>query len=562
MFNELAEKTTTMLLIVGAPLVTLFLTTQNVTDPVNPTKLFVAGGVGFGLISVLFCFQLNYVISNFKIYLIFISLFLTSMIWAIIQSAAPVAQNLYGAYGRNTAFLAYVLFSFLALGLLGIQKKSNFNKIILALQFAGIVNVIYCGWVLIFGDFLPWNNPYGNILGLFGNPDFASAFLGIFIASVFAACASEGVAARYRIFAAVVSAGAFFEIVMSHAIQGVVVTLAGLAVVGFFLVRHYATRMTWSIVYSLFVVTIGGLGILGTLQRGPFSFVYKTSVSLRGAYWNAGLRMGLDHPFTGVGMDTYGDWYRRARSIHAATVLPGPSTISNAAHNVFIDIFSYGGFPLLLSYLGIVVWTGISIIRVVVRTKVYDSVFVSITTAWICYELQSVISINQIGLAIWGWILSGAVIAYEGVTRPANSQLTPSSPARKANRNQNIISPGLVGGLGVLVGLLVAVPPLSADMKWSSALKSRNVAEVMSALETSYLNPVNSQQLVQAANLLAKSNLLDQAHQVALQSVKFNPDHFESWGILYSLPNASPTEKAEALRNLKRLDPHNPDVTK
>ena len=84
----------------------------------------------------------------------------------------------------------------------------------------------------------------------------------------------------------------------------------------------------------------------------------------------------------------------------------------------------------------------------------------------------------------------------------------------------------------------------------------------MSALETSYLNPVNSQQLVQAANLLAKSNLLDQAHQVALQSVKFNPDHFESWGILYSLPNASPTEKAEALRNLKRLDPHNPDVTK
>jgi hypothetical protein len=57
--------------------------------------------------------------------------------------------------------------------------------------------------------------------------------------------------------------------------------------------------------------------------------------------------MGMDHPLNGIGMDAYGDWYRRARSEQAATVMPGPKTITNAAHNVVIDIFAYGGLPTL-----------------------------------------------------------------------------------------------------------------------------------------------------------------------------------------------------------------------
>jgi hypothetical protein len=33
-------------------------------------------------------------------------------------------------------------------------------------------------------------------------------------------------------------------------------------------------------------------------------------------------------------------------------LLPGPKTITNASHNVVIDFFAYGGFPLLIAYLG------------------------------------------------------------------------------------------------------------------------------------------------------------------------------------------------------------------
>ncbi len=52
MFNKAAEKTASLLILVGAPFVTVFLVTQTVTDPVNVTKLAAAGGLGVGLVAV------------------------------------------------------------------------------------------------------------------------------------------------------------------------------------------------------------------------------------------------------------------------------------------------------------------------------------------------------------------------------------------------------------------------------------------------------------------------------------------------------------------------------
>ena len=80
-------------------------------------------------------------------------------------------------------------------------------------------------------------------------------------------------------------------------------------------------------------------------------------------------------------------------------------------------VFAYGGFPLLISYLGILgagVW---AIVRVTLRQRTYDGTFVALATTWLAYQLQSFISINQIGLAIWGWVLVGALVAYEYSTR-------------------------------------------------------------------------------------------------------------------------------------------------
>ena len=561
MFNKAAEKTSALVLLIGAPFTTLFLTTQVVTDPVNATKLFIAGGFGFAFIFILLGFNARATYDNFKVYLLISVLFLLTALNAVISSAAPLTQNLYGSYGRNTGLVAYVILACVGVGMLGLREQSSFRKLILGLQFAGVINVLYCAWVIAFGDFLSWNNPYGNILGFFGNPNFISSFLGIFIASLLAFIADKNLSLRYRAIATLIALVAFYEILDSNAIQGIVVTAGGIAIVGFFVIRSYLKQKIFTYLYVLAATGVGVIAILGALQKGPFTFIYKTSVSLRGAYWNAGAQMGLDHPLTGVGMDSYGDWYRRARSENAATVLPGPKVFTNASHNVVIDFFAYGGWPLLLTYVGLLALAAIAAIRVITRTRTYDAIFVAIFAAWACYITQAIISINQIGLAIWGWLLTGALVAYEYATRPGVAVVKPE--VRKGVRksaNSGVISPQLVAGIGVVVGLLVAAPPLAADMKWRSALDSKDANKVIAALEPGYLSPSDSQRYAQAVQLFASSNLMDQAHDIALKGTEFNPDYFDAWKILYFLSNSTAEEKALALKNMKRLDPRNPDV--
>jgi O-antigen ligase len=564
MFNKAVEKTASLLILVGTPAATLFIVLSSVTDPVNATKLTVAGALGFSLFSLFLVFARKEIWSQYKYFLASSLFFVIASISAALNSNSPLVQNIYGAYGRNTGFVAYLVLTMTAVGALLLKDKSSFTKIIWGLQLAGVVNVIYCAWVILFGDFLSWNNPYGAILGLFGNPNFISAFLGMFITTLMAFTLSKEASWRYRFSALLLSLIAFYEIVDSNSIQGIVVTFGGVAIVAFFAVRAYVRRAVATYFYLGLVGFVGLFAILGTLQKGPLSFIYKTSVSLRGEYWRAGLKMGAEHPVTGVGMDSYGDWYRRTRSENAATVLPGPKVFTNASHNVVIDFFAYGGWPLLLSYLAMILLAAIAILKVLRRSKEYSATFVAMVAAWTCYQVQSLISINQIGLAVWGWLLTGALVSYEVATRPGVS-IDPSAGTNKRvgvkSPQSGVISPQLVAGIGAVIGLLIAVPPFSADTKWRSALDSKDANLVMSTLESGYMNPIDSARLAQAVTLFANSNLMDQAHQIALKAVAFNPDYFDAWFQLYSLPNATQEEKFLALQNMKRLDPLNPDVT-
>jgi hypothetical protein len=563
MFNKAAEKTSSHLILVGAPFVTVFLVTQTVTDPVNATKLAAAGGLGFGLLALTLAFNFRAVFSENKLFAIFALGFILAGLNAIFSSNSPVAQNIYGSYGRNTGFITYLVLLAIAVAALTLREISSFKRIILGLQIAGLINILYCSWVLVFGDFLSWNNPYGAILGLFGNPNFISAFLGIFIATITAQMAAPKVSWKMRLAGGAISTLVFYQIVDSKSIQGIVVTGGALAIVGFFVVRSRFQSVALTSLYVFGVAFVGALAVMGALQRGPWTFIYKRSVSLRGAYWDAGITMGLEHQFTGVGMDSYGDWYRRARSENAATEMPGPDVFTNAAHNVVIDFFAYGGFPLLITYLAMLALAAVAAAKVIQRKKSYDAVFVAMFTAWTCYQVQSLISINQVGLALWGWILTGALIAYERATRTQIEDAVvfhTKSGKPVPKKSVSVISPQLVAGLGVVLGLLIAVPPLSADMKWRSALDSKDANKVMAALESGYLNPSDSQRYAQAVQLFANSNLMDQAHEVAIKAVEFNPDYFDAWKILYFLSNSTPEEKSAALKNMKRLDPRNPDV--
>ena len=558
MLNKSVEKTISWFLFIGVPFATVFLLTDSVTDPVNVTKLFATGCVGVGAFAIAATYGLKELWQSAKWLLIASLVFFLATLNSVFNSDAPMTQNIYGVFGRQTGFIAYLVLSMVMLSAALLRTKKSFDRIVWALLIAGAINIVYAAWAIVFGDFIGWSNPYGNILGLFGNPNFIGAFLGMFITGSLAFAFSDHFSWAYRIAFVVLGLIALYEIKESHAVQGLVVTGAGLAMIGFFLVRAKSTGYLFTSLYLFLVAIAGSFALAGALQKGPLaSIIYKKSVSLRGTYWETGIDMGLDKPLTGVGMDSYGNWYRAFRPDRALVDTPGPKTVTNAAHNVVIDMFSYGGFPLLLSYLGILLIGIWAIARVTLRNRAYDGTFVALATTWLAYQLQSVISINQIGLAIWGWLLVGVLVAYEYTTRPLPESSVKSSAMKQ---KELVFSPQLVGGIGVVVGALIAVPPMSADMAWKSALKAQNVQQVEEALTPSYLKPTDSSRLAQAALLLENSKLPDLAYKYAKKGVEFNPDYFDAWRVLYSVSKSTQEDKDLALANMKRLDPKNPDV--
>ena len=567
MINKVAERTIARILGIGSAFVAIVVVTGTVTDPVNVPKLFVLGGMAAGAFAVLLAFGARELWASSKSLVVLAGLLVATGINAVVNSNGPLVQNLYGVYGRNTAFVTYILLIFVLLAAAVLRARASFTLLIWGLLGAGFVNVAYCLWAINFGDFIPWDNPYGNILGTFGNPNFIGAFLGLFAACLVAFSLQKGVDLKIRLGSVVVFIVAVYEIINSNAIQGRVVVAAGLGIVGFYLVRSKFENILAQIGYVAVIAAGGVFALLGALQIGPLTkYIYKGSVSLRGEYWQAGWNMGTSHPFTGVGFDTYGDWYRRARDTQAL-VTPGPNIVTNAAHNVPFDVFAFGGWPLFLCYIALLILTVIAIIKVTIRTRAYDGVFVTLTTAWLCYQLQSVISINQIGLAVWGWLFGGALIAYEIATRPTSTSKDHAAASSGKGRrvavkkqSEAIFSSTMVAGVGAVIGLLIAVPPYSADAKWRSALASQNAQTLEEALVPGYLNPANSYKYAKAVELMENSKLYDLAYKYAQISVQFNPDNFDSWKMFYFISKSSAAEKAIALENMKRLDPNNPNV--
>jgi O-antigen ligase len=564
MASSQSEKTLVRILGLGSFLVTVLVVTSGVSDPVNATKLFLLGGQAGALLLLLIASFRHEAWTESKLLLVTIGVFLLFGFYATFSSSAPLVQNIYGISGRNTGLLTYIFLSVILFAASLLRSIKSYRFVVLALLSAGAINIVYCLWVISFGDFIQWNNPYGNILGTFGNPNFIGSFLGMIFAVLFTWGLHKNVGVRNRALVFLAMAITAFEIQDSSAVQGKVVAIGGAGISLFYWIRAKDKFRFFQIPYLLLVGVVGSFAVAGALQRGPLAdLIYKTSVSLRGEYWAAGIRMGLENPISGVGMDTYGDFYRRFRD-EQALVLPGPNTVTNAAHNVFIDFFASGGFPLVASYLALVLIAGRAIFLVSRRLNSFDPVFVSLVTAWSGYQVQSIISINQIGLAVWGWLLTGAIIGYEKISRVSSdgkSSNESTQMARKSNStrvtNQSYFSSSLLGGIGLVGGLLLAAPPLSADMAWTKSVRSQVLSEIEKSLESSYLTPLNSFKLAQIVQLLEQSKLNEQAHVYALKGVEFNPDYFEAWKLLYFATNSTEEEKRTALSNMKRLDPLN-----
>lgn len=530
----------------AAGVTTLLVTPFFSYDPINIPRflaVFVFGLMGFFLL-------LGSKQNIFRsVYLKVVVAAVAFICWAFVAmfaSGINLSDGIFGVAGRQTGFLTY--FALIALMLCAILSMSATLQLKLArlLVCVGLISGLYGVLQVLGADPFDWINPYSPVFGFFGNPNFQASFMGIAAVAAVALSLKNAEKLMVRVgFLAFVML-AFFNIYKSKSQQGYLVFLAGLTVVGYLFVRGNSTLRKFGLFYVLASVAGFIAVLLDILQKSPWSSIlYKESVTFRGDFWRAGWRMTLDHPVFGVGLDGYRDNYRASRDLVTA-LRPGSDTMTDSAHNVFLDISSGGGFPLLIIYVFLVGLTINSAIRVISRSTGFNAEFSAALGAWVAYLAQSFISIGNIGLSVWGWILMGAIIGYEINTREK----------KEVKRVDSVYSTVAIG-MGLIVGLSVGLLPLAADASFRSSIASREVQKIEDSVRQW---PQDVTRLTYVAQLFREQNLPDRSIVIAREAVEFNPINFEAWKELSLQPNATESERKQALETMKKLDPFNPNL--
>jgi hypothetical protein len=191
------------------------------------------------------------------------------------------------------------------------------------------------------------------------------------------------------------------------------------------------------------------------LQIGPLEkYLYKPSVSIRGHYWSAGMEMFKDNPLFGVGLDRYGAYFKQYRDIDYPLTYGFDLTSSNA-HNTFIQFFATGGIFLGITYLILNAYISKRAIFALKKSNGNNKVLIAgVFSAWIAYHSQSLISIDNIGISIWGWILGGSII---GLSVSVNSETEDEKKYFQVKRNAINLKRFLTSAVTTLTALVLVM---------------------------------------------------------------------------------------------------------
>lgn len=468
----------------------------------------------------------------------------------LIITDAPIWQKVYGAFGRNTGLLTYLALAILALLASTIQDSREVLTTIKV--FSAIM-----GFQIVYGllqwaglDPYSWKNLYNPIIGTLGNPNFSSAFYGISASLILPLIFSKNLNPKFRIYLAISYPLLFALTIGSDSWQG-----TGLIVIGAALYVLYRIRMSKSFRVLAFPLValygaVSAISILGFRGDGPLGgFLNKPTFTIRVDYWQTAINTISNFPLFGVGSDSFGDWFRLMRDEDTVARI-GLNVSTNSAHNIVLDMMANTGVLVGLAYLLVVfliIWKSVPMIWNPQQNV--NPVFLPIFLAWFAYQVQSLVSINQIGIGVWGWILQGIMVAMllkQGEFTNLSQIETKSKAPKKGSQDPSILRLALT-----TLSVIIAVMPLYADGKLLSSLKSGDVERVYAAATGFPLD-------VARVNYVTQAFSQNQLPELALKSAKFGvqefPNNYDAWDLLRQVTNLD-SDRELAVKNLKRLDP-------
>lgn len=513
-------------LLFGLAAVTLYFN-EKANDPFNSYKLvialFLSGWLSGQLVEYYRKNPLKKNTTDFYL-LVLISIFLLSQVVSIAVSDIFIVSFLGETQRRNG------LLSYLALSIIFIYTSIRFNlhnsnQLLKSSMLIGFVLVTYGTLQILGRDFVDWNNPHNSMIGTLGNPNFASSLIAIMVLLALFTLFHKTVHLGYRLVSLPVICLGFFTIYRSNSRQGLLVIGLGLLLFASLYSWFQSKRFKFLVpTASLLVILVS---VLGMLQKGPAAyFLYKDSVSVRGFYWGAAIEMFKSFPLTGVGLDSYGSYFKEYRSLDYP-LRYGYELTSTNAHNTYLQLFSTGGVLVGVSYcllMLLILLVGLKSIREANGDQ--RNLAIALLSIWVSFQAQSFISIDNMGISIWGWVLGGAIIGLR------NNRVRALQDDRRKAGPKSINLPQ------VLVSTLFLIPILIISM-----LLHRQEADLFVAKSAIMQSPINQELVLLNAQKVLDNNLADPFYE------------FEAALIFFELGR---TQVGEAqVKELSENDPRN-----
>jgi O-antigen ligase len=561
----------------GTILTCVLVTPKLALDPINLPKMVALAITAGVVLGMLFSARSSLTKSGSKSMFWLLIAFFSTLAISVALSDQRLTQGIYGTHGRNTGFITYFAFIVLLFVSFHISNQRELTRFLKALYIAGILSAGY-GLLQFLGvDPAGWDIYGSPVVGFLGNSDFQSAFLAVFAAAAF----SQGILdQKNRWLNLILTIFAMLIVYLTHAKQGLIAFLVGASISILVLAIKKNSKAMISL-YFLFAGTGISFIILGLRDLGPIGhLIYKSSLEARFYYWQAATRAFKDNLLFGLGLDAFGDYYGRYRTAEAVAWNTQPT---NAAHNIFLDYAANGGLIFLCLNLIIVGLVLRTFMRVVVKDRNFNYTFIALFSGWAAFQAQSIISINQIGLAVWNWVISGLLIGYVSNQKIGEAIPTPHKSMNKKSQNrrkpqpQQVPNAAILGGLiGFVILAVVTIPAFSGSVKYWNAINSQNLKTIESAAyiwprdEYKYWSVIltvsgNATAIDENSpnpNPLEIQKQIDDLNKMALEitknAIKDFPQSMHLWRLYGKNPMNSESEVAIAVRKIKELDPYNP----
>jgi putative inorganic carbon (hco3(-)) transporter len=524
-----------------------------------------------------------------------ILLFLASQIISTIISINP-HTSLWGYYSRFhgglMSTISYITLYYALITHFQGETKAIKNLITAILSSAALISLY--GILEHFGiDKNIWvQDVQSRVFSTLGQPNWLSAFLiALLPLSLFQVVTSEK--NNHRLLHAGLSLLILITIFFTKSQSGIAAT--GVVLVLFFIITSIQKKKSWLLISLIpliaLVLIFKGSSVRQTLSSlnkiNPFysntlaiiTEENKTriggsdSMSIRRVVWEGAIKLGLQHPLFGTGVETFGYSYYWVRPA-AHNLTSEADFLYNKAHNEYLNFLATTGFvglatylfligsilylflnnktnhdalrfPLLLGFLSILItnYIGFSVVNIALFFFLYPAIYISLTGNHKLFsrqlKLDTGLAIFLISVAaIWSTIgLSRswlADIAYNN----GRANLEESEKAIKLNPNEPIYYAQL-GNVNALILTQIILPQIAKLPATASAEIKAQGQQYLQKFLNQALDNINKAQKLNPYNL----NILKTKAKTELTLAQVDKKYYQdAINSLLKLTELSPTE--------------------